>query len=117
MQFEKYLSFHDLYSRKMITQIRSDTSKLAIEKGRFHGIDRINRLCQNCTVNVIEDEYHFILTCPKYRTLGLKYLPNYYKRWPSIKKFMNLMTTGTRKTLPKLGLYIKHAFSARNNTA
>ena len=46
---------------------------IKIEQGRYRGIPREQRLCQFCSSNLVEDKYHFLLTCPMYRQLRLKY--------------------------------------------
>ena len=38
---------------------------LAIEKGRHQNIARQERVYNNCTMNVLETEYHYLLICPK----------------------------------------------------
>ena len=48
--------------------LRISADKLFIEKGHHSGIARDNRLCQCCSRNDIEDEYHFIIVCPCYLT-------------------------------------------------
>ena len=41
----------------------SDHSKiLEIESGRYKNITREERICKNCNLNEIGDEYHFL--CP-----------------------------------------------------
>ena len=39
-------------------------------------ISRQNRIFQNYNMNVIEDEYHFVLACPAYRHLRIQYTSN-----------------------------------------
>jgi hypothetical protein len=39
---------------------------LNIETRRFYNLDRHERVCSMCNLNVVEDEYHFILQCEKY---------------------------------------------------
>ncbi len=48
-----------------ICKFRLSSHNLAVEKGRFYGIERCNRKCFHCN-NDIEDEMHFILKCPIY---------------------------------------------------
>ena len=53
---------------------RSRTShNLAIETGRYENISRDQRTCKSSYMNAIEEEYHFLLICPKYRKLRIKY--------------------------------------------
>ena len=39
---------------------------LAIEKGRHAKLERHRRICNMCNLGCVEDEYHFILICPKF---------------------------------------------------
>jgi hypothetical protein len=34
--------------------------------GRFYDLDGHERVCSMCTLNVVEEEYHYILQCEKY---------------------------------------------------
>jgi hypothetical protein len=77
---------------------------LLIEEGRH--IDRNNRKSTKCNMNVLENEYHFLMVCPYYRSIRMEYLPKYYNSWPSIQNFKNLMKSENRCTLDKLAKYI-----------
>ncbi|XP_053402477.1 uncharacterized protein LOC123564690 [Mercenaria mercenaria] len=86
--FEPYLTNVDNdYLRKLLSCFRMSSHCLAIETGRYSGIARDQRICQNCNLNVIESEYHVLLTCPKYKNLRSKYLPK--TSWPNLKMFDN----------------------------
>ena len=56
---------------------------LSIETGRYHHIDRNNRICSLCNMNILENEYHFVLVCPLYSTIRDKYIKPYYYKTPS----------------------------------
>ena len=45
---------------------RVSTHDLSIEKGRHKNIKLENRKCKNCQSLEIEDEFHFLITCPQY---------------------------------------------------
>ena len=51
--------------RHALIKFRLPVHKLVIETGGHNGIDRHLRKCQICSLNKIEDEYHFLLECPK----------------------------------------------------
>ena len=75
-KFEDYLN--DLSNneiRKNLTRLRLSSHNLAIESGRYEGIERQNRICEHCNYNTVESEYHFLLICPKYYDLRMQYLP------------------------------------------
>ena len=40
-----------------------------VETGRFNNTPLERRLCTCCSLNEIEDEYHFLMICPKYDNL------------------------------------------------
>ena len=66
------------YTREKIqvafTKFRLSSYDLAIERGRFENIERHDRLCRYCNINMIENECHFMSVCPLYRGLRKKYL-------------------------------------------
>jgi hypothetical protein len=44
-----------------ICEMRISAHNLNIETGKFYNLDRHERMCSMCNLNVVEDEYHFIL--------------------------------------------------------
>ena len=66
-------------------------------------------------MNVIENEFHFLLVCPKYRYLIIKYFKPYFCQWPNVNKLKNLMSSQNRNTLLKLFKYLYYAFRERAN--
>lgn len=104
---EKYLnSITNDNHRIALTRIRCSAHKLAIEEGRFRNIERNNRKCLFCNMNVVEDEYHFILVCPCFRDIRKTCLPNYFCHWPTKQKFINLLSSSKTKLINKLAKYI-----------
>ena len=70
-----YECFHCSWGISFLIFIRGSAHKLRIEDGRYRNIERNNRLCQYCQMNVIEDEFHFLLVCPAYRQIRISVLP------------------------------------------
>jgi hypothetical protein len=50
------------------------------------------RVCSMCNLNVVEDEYHFILQCEKYIDVRRRYLKKYYWQIPSCFKLVQLLS-------------------------
>ena len=73
-----------------------------------------NTICLNCNSRFIENEYHFLLVCPKYSDLRNKYLKRYYYTWPSLKKFTNLMSVKSKTIVKNLSKFIYYASLSRN---
>ena len=98
----------------MLSQLRSGTLKLNIETGRYTNIPHAQRICTCCQMNVIENEYHFLLICPVYRHLRLKYLPKYYCSWPNKNKLCSLLKTNSRSLLYKLSCFLRDSWRLRS---
>ena len=63
--------------RAALTRFCCSSHVLNIEMGRRNGIlleDRLCAFCENNVFVVIEDEYHFLLHCPRYNTIREKNL-------------------------------------------
>ena len=92
-----------------LTSFRVSSHKLQIERGRHLNIPRNERICRNCNSNMIENEYHFLLICPKYSDLRNKYIKRYYFTWPTIQKFTNLMSKNSKFIVNNLSKFIYFA--------
>ena len=63
---------------KVLSYLRYGVLQLNVETGRYNNQPRNERVCVCCTMQCIENEYHFTLICPTYRQLRLKVFPRYY---------------------------------------
>ena len=50
--------------RSVIAAIRGGILPIEVEKGRWRGIPRHERICKQCTHGCVEDTQHFLLECP-----------------------------------------------------
>ena len=112
--YEDYLdSIANETLRKQISCIRLSSHNLEIEAGRYMGIDRNQRSCKLCNLNVVESEYHFIMCCPKFSEIRERYLGRL--TWPSINKFVVVMSSTHKKKMNNLAKFIKEAYKIRTN--
>ena len=102
--------------RQVLAKLRLSSHRLNIEVGRHNSIARHERKCTLCTLNDIEDEYHFVLRCPLYADIRRNYIPIYYSRHPSMSKFISLLQTDNKSLLVKLAIYCLKAFKIRNTS-
>ena len=85
--------------RKSFTRYRLSAHDLEIEKGRYPNINSDDRICKNCQTFEKDDEFHFLITCPKYsaqRKILFTYISRYCLNFHSLSdenKFLWLMTT------------------------
>ena len=65
-----------IYEKKIktaLTKFRLSSHDLAIERGRYQNTPRDERICKKFNLNLVENGYHFLLVCSKYRDLRRKY--------------------------------------------
>jgi hypothetical protein len=64
---EPYIvNFSNRLSRSLVAQFRFGILPLQLETGRYSNISIEERLCTLCDTNSIEDEIHFLCSCPLY---------------------------------------------------
>ena len=66
------------------SKFRPSSHDLNIETGRHWHFESSKRKCSVCDTNDIEDEFHFILTCPLYENIRKVYINMYYYRNPRV---------------------------------
>lgn len=99
--------------QKELTRIRTSSHKLNIENGRFRNIVRNERKCTKCNLEEIEDEYHFVIACPFYQEIRQNLIKPYYRKKPSVYKFIQLLCTSNVTDLNNLGKYLLKANKLR----
>lgn len=111
---ESYLDFiREKRFRFSLSRFRTSSHQLIIETGRYNNIPRGQRLCTNCCFNLIENEYHFLMVCPKYRDLRIQYFKRYYCHWPNMHKFENLLSSSSKHVIENVAKFIYYANSIR----
>jgi hypothetical protein len=84
--------------------------RLAVITGKWHkptSIPYTERVCLTC--EVVEDEFHFILECPKHRHLRTNYIKKYYYSRPNMAKLLELFSCQNTKIIRNLSVYIQKA--------
>ena len=98
--------------RKQLTRFRVSSHNLEIEAGRYNQLNRNDRICKICNMNVPETKFHFLLCCPVYRNLRIQFLGNI--RWPTLQQFKNIMSTKSKSKIFNVTKYIMNAYQLRN---
>ena len=109
VRLQFYLTKHVNF-RVYLTRIRLSSHYLFVETGRYHGVNRSERKCTLCTLNTIEDEFHFILQCDCYNAIRRQYIKPYYYKRPSSFKLIQLLSTENVKDICNLCKFLFHAF-------
>jgi hypothetical protein len=113
---ESYLSCVQICKYRIaLTRFRVSAHGLLIERGRYTNLKRHERMCKCCNMNVLENEYHFLLVCPAFLHLRKQFLSPYYCHWPSLNKFVFLLSSVSNITQNKLAKFVYHSFQLRQH--
>ena len=92
-----------------MAQLILSSHKLMIERRRWKKIVHKERTCLHC--QVLEDEYHVVIVCPKYTVIQKNiYIKPYYTEKPCMFRFIQLLKTHNTKEIQLLASFIKRIF-------
>ena len=120
---EHYLLFiRDFNFSKCLSKIRLSSHSLEIEAGR-HRKNKISvelRICKFCSGGEVEDEFHFIMSCPFYIEERITFLTKIVSDNEELLNgsienvFKNIMSTKNENVIFSLCIYIQKCFRKRN---
>lgn len=120
--FEKYLSLvNSVMDRVSLSRLRTSSHKLHIETGRYTTpkTEVENRICKNCNLNLIEDEKHFLLVCPKFNDSRKELLDKCFNNNVTVhssteSKFLWLLSNEDSLVCKSVAKFINHCSLSRN---
>ena len=124
IKFEPYLDFIENTSmRKIYSRFRFCSHDLEIERGRYgaKSTPPDERLCNLCNLNEVEDEFHFLMICPRYAHERNNVLNDIHQSFPSVAnlqlrdKFIWLMSQENKSVTLKIAYFLKRANEIRIN--
>ena len=71
---QPYINIRSRQKRSVLAKIRMGTLPIKIETGRYRSISEDQRICDNCNLNEIENEKHFVYHCTKHQNIRKIYL-------------------------------------------
>jgi len=113
-RFEPYLNQLPFKLCNYLTKFRCRSTRIPVESGIFIGLERKDRLCKLCPLNVVGDEYHYIFECTLFTSERKQFLAEKYSKNPTIHKIKTLFNTSGMEliNLCKFIKCIMHQFSA-----
>lgn len=102
----RYFSLLPNYYSKILIAFRTRNHRLPIEIGRWNSTPVHERVCHFCH-NDIGDEFHYILSCEHFKTERLNHIKVYYRKYPNVIKFKQLMNSSNVSELKHLCKFIK----------
>jgi hypothetical protein len=117
---EPYLSdLKNPQTRKEMTKFRLSGHRLMVEVGRYTKIKLEDRKCPNCNLEEIEDENHFLLTCPLYMEQRNALLRKVKEITPNIEnldkkdQFVWIMSNDSKPVISAVADYLVSAMKKR----
>ena len=99
---EPYLHKLSTSNKIYLSKFRSRSNyNMPVSKVYKHE-DTYDTKCKLCDKNEIEDEFHYLFICPVFQEDRNRLLKEYYGKFPSMYKFIELMSTSNMKELRKL---------------
>ena len=95
--FEKYLLCLGEAERKLLCRFRCLNNKLPIVIGRYAHVPRCERLCTQCSLNLIGDEFHYLFECPAFEESRRQALKSIFGNILTHLKWIRFLTTPIRK--------------------
>ena len=105
--FENYLSMLPTDLRISLSKFRCMNHNLPIEKGRYIGIARDDRICNLCNSANLGDEYHYIFECHFLKSQRKKFIPIEYYKKHNIQKYHDLFNSTDYNTILRLAKFCK----------
>jgi hypothetical protein len=103
-------------ARNCLIRVRLGVSQLNTHRLRFaRNVNETDLSCPFCK-DTVESEIHFILVCPKYADIRVKYLPKKFFNCPSMFKLSMLFATENKSLMLRFSKYLLEAFQLRENT-
>ena len=112
LAFEDYLNATDQKGRRQLARIRSGANRLRIEEGRAKRLPPEDRKCWfGCMV--VEDERHFLLSCPVYSDLRQEVIDKVGQEEFDNRGLEIMMGTGTKKLTQTVIKFVQKAMARR----
>lgn len=105
--YENYLNILPSDLRIALSKFRCVNHKLPIEKGRFYGIARDDRICELCNSGNLGDEYHYLFECSFLKPERKKFLPLNFAHKHNVQKFYELFNSEDPQVTFKLAKFCK----------
>ena len=99
------------YVRSPIARLRCSNHSLGVEISRYtnNEQDKYCKYCYEKHIRVIEDEFHFVLVCGKFKHIRDRFLPVIFCNSPNMDKYFNIMSSRNFLLVRSLAEYIQAA--------
>lgn len=100
--------------KKALCNFRCLNHRLPIERGRFWGIERDDRICDICNKNQLGDEYHYLFNCTFFNNERKSLLPCNLITNHNTDKFYELFNSDSYNVVLKIAKFCKIVLSVVN---
>ena len=105
-EFQSYLMKLPKKHSKFLCKFKCANHHLPIISGRFNSIRLEERLCTDCGIGEVGDEFHYLFKCSLFHNSRKMYLKPYYYRYPNTYKMTELFASNNKTVLLNLAKFI-----------
>ena len=116
---EKYVRLNlTSNQRSLLAQLRIGILPIRVETGRFNNMKLQDRLCQQCNLQQVEDEIHFLFYCELYAEERNNFINEMSIIHPTFTRYNDIekVTFCCQEQPRKFSKYIKLIYDKRNCT-
>ena len=103
----------DKYLKSATARFRLGISDIAVHHYRYKIHTEVDLMCPFCK-NVKEDEFHFLLCCPVFNSLRMRYIPLKYHKYPNQFRLSLLLASSNEYLVKNLSLFLYKALQLRS---
>ena len=89
-----------------LMKFRTTNNILPVNRQRYEGIPRNERLCDKCNLHDVADEFHYLFVCPFFSKIRNECIPKYFITHPNTVKYNHLLSAKNKHLLLKLKKFI-----------
>ena len=104
---------HTFSKRRVFTLLRTHSLPIKSNLLRWNVVN--NNLCEMCEGVFVENEFHILFRCSKYKTERETYIPERFRSNPSIQTLHEILTTNDRILMINIVLFLREILRDRVN--
>ena len=104
---------HTFSKRRVFTLLRTHSLPIKSNLIRWNVVN--NNLCEKCDGVFVENEFHILFRCSKYKKERETYIPECFRSEPNVQTLHDILTTNDRILMINIALFLKEILKDRVN--
>ena len=105
---------HEYSIRRVFTLLRTHSLPIKSNLLRWNIVN--NNLCDTCNGTYVENEFHILFRCSKYKTLRDKYIPSFFMSSPNMHTLHRLLAVNDKTVVKNIVTFINEILRDKRHT-